>query len=666
MNGVDSLYGIEEHPPKPPVSSSPARESSIPEVSPSIQSFIPGLGRLGDASITLENTSKAVAQPVVAEEIEEAVVDPSAREELSAEMSGMECSAAAPERHDFEIMDMGGENSAGAQEPHVCKSMDIGKEDNATASAVHIATVMDVDASESNKSASEPCSTIPAPERMNSNGAESRPITHALEALLGGLDNPATKTPNAGTESIAEEPVKDEIPEWEVDSSPYESSSDDSSSDESSEEDSEEDGENVYKLLSPEEQARILMEGDGGSDDEGGTGKTKGTGGQLRTKNEIAEEIIPKPDVTITPEMRIEELGQVETIVENIILIKAKISGEYKALESGSVLCLADRGVIGVISETLGRVQQPLYTVRFTNGADIIEAGLLIGTKIFFSVQHATFALTQALKAYKGSDASNLHDEEVGDEEVEFSDDEAEAEHKRRLKQKKMEKWNGKMQQSGGQGRAGPHGHPLQQQHLPTDNGGLIYDDLEDDGPYKPLPRPTGFADMVGRREAPQEGIYMHGNSNRSRGDFQGRGRSDRGRPRGDRGRRRGGLQDRRDHNAYSQATQGPQQNSSTATHILSPYGPPAASSQSPIGPPNPNIPYSPQQPLWPQYSQQPFQQPFLGFPQLQSGWPTTPAPLPFPSGAFINPAFFAGNQQGAPNQWQQGRQDGRSRGSSS
>ncbi|KUJ16953.1 uncharacterized protein LY89DRAFT_556107, partial [Mollisia scopiformis] len=83
--------------------------------------------------------------------------------------------------------------------------------------------------------------------------------------------------------------------------------------------------------------------------------------------NEVPEVVVPKPDVTITPEMRIEELGSVEAIVENILLIKAKTSGEYRVLESGSVLCLEDRSVFGVVAETLGRVQQPLYSVMFTN-----------------------------------------------------------------------------------------------------------------------------------------------------------------------------------------------------------------------------------------------------------------------------------------------------------
>ena len=40
------------------------------------------------------------------------------------------------------------------------------------------------------------------------------------------------------------------------------------------------------------------------------------------------------------------------------------------------------------------------------------------------------------LKLAKGSDASNAHDEEPGEEEVEFSDDEQEAAYKRMLKER--------------------------------------------------------------------------------------------------------------------------------------------------------------------------------------------------------------------------------------
>ena len=542
--------------------------------------------------------------------------------------------------------------------------------------------------------------------------APSPPLTHALEALLGGLDPtpPATQeiegslpvietgpevekttaleTDGATTAPPAGDLIDEEHPEWEVDSSPIESSSEDSSSEDSSSDESE-DGDNAYKLLSPEEQARILMEGDGGSDDEGGDKGAKGSGGQLRTKNEVPEEVIPKPNVTITQEMPIEELGAVEGIVENTVLIKAKTSGEYKVLDSGSVLCLDDRSIIGVVSETIGRVQQPLYSVRFTNTEEIVEAGLSVGSMVFYSEQHSTYVFTQALKSFKGSDASNLHDEEVGDEEIEFSDDEAELEHKRRLKQKKIERRGGK-QQSSGSSRT----HPLQQQHTPGySNGGISYDDAEDDGPYKPLSRPAGYADSVGRGEAPQEGTYSRGpdgspervrengnTHNHRREQFRGRGRGDRGRGRGDRGRGRGGYQDRRGGGGgFSLPPQG-RTNGGYTPPQPSGFGPPLyQNAQSPTtgAPPNhynnplhqPYSPHQPQLPIWPQfppqpqpaYQQQPYQQPF---PSPQSGWPNMPSAPPLPSGAFINPAFFSGSPSDNPTQWgQQGQQGGRGRG---
>ncbi|KAH8804693.1 Gar1/Naf1 RNA binding region-domain-containing protein [Xylogone sp. PMI_703] len=514
------------------------------------------------------------------------------------------------------------------------------------------------------------------------------PLTHALESLLERHVATATvEQTTPGDEGEGEEAGGEgEHPEWEIDSSPYESSSDDTSSDDSSSEDSDEEGA-AYTLLTPEEQARILMEGDGGSDDEGGSKGPKGAGAQLRTKNELPEEVIPKPDVTITPEMPIVELGNVAAVVEGTVLVKAKISGEYRVLESGSVLCLADRTVIGAVSETLGRVEQPLYCVRFASEAEIDETGLFVGTTIFYSERHSTYVFTQALKAFKGSDASNLHDEEVGDEEIEFSDDEAEMEHKRRLKQKRQEKRGGKSQQGGASGR-GPH--PLQQSHSAShEGGGLSYDDGEEDGPYRTLARPAGYAEAVGRGEAPQESPYPNrgepsNRGGRNRDQFTG-GRG-RGRDRGSRGRGgdrggRGHFQDRRgDGSGYSQPPQGgsygqPPQLPTGNFMAQGPQGqgysmPPQGM---PVPPPNffPSAQnqYSPQQPqLWQQYPPQPpFQQQQQqqqsyqqSYPNQQQGWPNMGPPVSLPAGAFINPAFFPGNQQGnAANQWNQQGQQG-------
>ena len=119
-------------------------------------------------------------------------------------------------------------------------------------------------------------------------------------SLIPGLHSTATDAiltsdtlaPEAGTDGA----------EWEIDSSPYDSSSDsdDSSDTDSSDDDSEEDADGDYAMLDPEEAARILMHGDGGSDDEGGASRNKSDGAALRTLNEGVEEVIPKPEVVIT------------------------------------------------------------------------------------------------------------------------------------------------------------------------------------------------------------------------------------------------------------------------------------------------------------------------------------------------------------------------------
>ncbi|KAH8173407.1 gar1/Naf1 RNA binding region domain-containing protein [Sarocladium implicatum] len=390
---------------------------------------------------------------------------------------------------------------------------------------------------------------------------ESPPsLTGALEAAIGGLDEPQAPTEedaetreqqqlaeaqaqqviHAEAQTQPETTAEGAHPEWEADSSPYESSSDSSSSDSSDDDD---DDDEPYELLSVEETARLLMEAEGGSDDEGDRAGKGAGNAHVKTKNEVIEEAIPKPDVTITPEMKIEELGSIQNIVEGIALIKAITPGEYQVLDTGSVLCTTDRVVIGAVAETIGKVLQPLYTVRFSSTTEPAELGLEVGTKIFYPVDHAHYVFTEPLKNLKGSDASNIHDEEVGDDEMEFSDDEKEAEYKRSLKQKKREKARG-----GGSARGGKEPHPLRQE-MQTD-GGLNYDD-DDDGPYKPLTRPPGFGSGPVSTETydPQPRGGFRGR----RGDARGRG----GRGRGGRGGRGGGNGPR---DGYSLPPQGQQQ----------------------------------------------------------------------------------------------------------
>ena len=367
-------------------------------------------------------------------------------------------------------------------------------------------------------------------------------------------------------EGLAEANKANAEAEFELDSSPLESSSSDSSSDSSSSDDSEADSDaEDYEMLSPEEEARRLMAEDGGSDDGHGKGSNE-SAHVVRTANEKPDEVVPKPDIIVTAEMKTEELGCVENIVENIAVIKAKVSGEYEVLETGSLLCLEDRSVIGVVAETLGRVQQPYYCVRFTNASAMDEAGIRQNTKIFWVVEHSTTVFTQPLKAFKGTDASNLHDEEVGDDELEFSDDEAELEHKRRVKLQKRSRHNardgpadgfsrGPQQRHRGSQNRFDRGPYSRSEHMPSSTDiSLQYDDNDamnaengnDDELYTPLTRPSNLYEMMEREPRSAEGHSSRGNSNRG---GRGGGRGDRQRHSGNRGtskfdrRDRGGLQ---------------------------------------------------------------------------------------------------------------------------
>lgn len=478
--------------------------------------------------------------------------------------------------------------------------------------------------------------------------------------------------------------------EWEVDSSPYESS-DSSDSDDTSSDDSDDDEEDPdYAMLDPEEQARILMQGDGGSDDEGPSKGGKGGGGHLRTANEKPEEVIPKPDIVVTPDMTIQELGSVEAAVESTVLVMGKTSGEYRVLETGSVLCLQDRTVVGVVAETLGRVQQPLYTVRFTNDAAIQEAGLAEkGTPIYYVEKHSTFVFTQPLKAVKGSDASNVNDEEVGDDEMEFSDDEAEAEHKRQLKNMRQNRRDARNGANGSQkswSRDERSSYPINNSaSMYDDTPEINYDDVDskgDDG-YTPLVRPTNLPELMSRREPTTEGWQTSAtNSNVSARRDRGRGRGanhhrgNRGRGRGDGGR--GSGRDRRNDYPARVHEQRGQQGPFNPQHHHS-MGPPSWPQQPPKStptsfsgyqqPPNPYMyqgphiqpPQPPQMPqppsLSPQNSQHvPFTpSPISPLPSQQFQWPPAHQPPPQspqqhlavpPPGSHINPTFY---NQGQP-----------------
>lgn len=88
-----------------------------------------------------------------------------------------------------------------------------------------------------------------------------------------------------------------------------------------------------------------------------------------------------------------------------------------------------------------GPVSAPFYSIRFLNSNDAAGFKNKLSCKVYFSKQFASFVLPSQMKT-RGTDASSKFDEEPPEDEVEFSDDEKEAEYKRNLKNKRAGKSN--------------------------------------------------------------------------------------------------------------------------------------------------------------------------------------------------------------------------------
>lgn len=157
------------------------------------------------------------------------------------------------------------------------------------------------------------------------------------------------------------------------------------------------------------------------------------------TKSSAENESVPKSKNEIVPvsstdfnfEMkdsdRIHESGVIISVVQGpVIVVKGSLDGD--PLRNGTVLCTEDREVIGIVDELFGPVNMPHYILRRVKKLDVKE-----GTRVF-SVERTRVVLDARtrlmLQQERGSDASNVDDEEVQNKE--FSDDETERQHKRK------------------------------------------------------------------------------------------------------------------------------------------------------------------------------------------------------------------------------------------
>lgn len=220
--------------------------------------------------------------------------------------------------------------------------------------------------------------------------------------------------------AISGELVKEEGYE----SSDLELSSDEESSDSSEEEEEEEEGskhKNKTELLDDDDE--VFPDG------------------IVKTAHEIVDIVVEKPSFELTPQTEIILAGTIFQMIDNVIVIHCRPGCEYSTLDQGSLLVYENRELMGEVFETFGPVSRPYYSVRFNDAKEInVEFGK-IGASVYYvpTYQKTQIVETEALKKIKGTDASNVYDEEIGEEEMEFSDDEKEMQFKKkRNRDKKM------------------------------------------------------------------------------------------------------------------------------------------------------------------------------------------------------------------------------------
>jgi H/ACA ribonucleoprotein complex non-core subunit NAF1 len=206
----------------------------------------------------------------------------------------------------------------------------------------------------------------------------------------------------------------------------------------------------------------------------------------LATTHELPPTAIPVPslpDPSTLPQEALELAGEIVTVLQDSVTVRG--SGLLNAtarerrdavLDEGSLLLLDDHTPLGFVWETFGPTTLPHYLIRIkrrdpaqsTHQASMNDPPEIIHDsslseierksqpmpsstppvtslscdspdpiKLFVSrtVYHipslSKYVFPGALARIKGSDASNIHDEEPDDHELEFSDDEAEAMYKR-------------------------------------------------------------------------------------------------------------------------------------------------------------------------------------------------------------------------------------------
>lgn len=144
------------------------------------------------------------------------------------------------------------------------------------------------------------------------------------------------------------------------------------------------------------------------------------------TKNEAQEnKEIPQP-FELTSDDVLLEAGVIEEVVEDKVVVCANVFNGV--LDLDNIIFSETREPLGYLDDVFGQIENPFYLIRLFPGKDAADFRLFKGQTVNFVKAKARQVDKTSLLAKKGCDASNAFDEELLDDEMEFSDDEQEKE----------------------------------------------------------------------------------------------------------------------------------------------------------------------------------------------------------------------------------------------
>ena len=159
--------------------------------------------------------------------------------------------------------------------------------------------------------------------------------------------------------------------------------------------------------------------------------------GYIPSKNEMMD-IEEEPQKQVLNEKSyLKEVGGIFSIADGNILIQGVNNNEI--INLNTCVFSKNKECVGFICDIIGNIDEPYYLLKVFK--DVKEV-LNINDSIYFDVNTGCLLNKEAIlrQNIQGTDASNVFDEEIGNEKQEFSDDEKEQEHKQNLKKQKKGK----------------------------------------------------------------------------------------------------------------------------------------------------------------------------------------------------------------------------------